>query len=173
MSGTKKRKKQLVLTLSISRRIDCLLNANEELSYRVPKRVRKCILLNDSLYAVCPRCGVSIERDYVAYCSRCGQRLNWVGYELRAWRKSRQKRRWKRSTTFESRKSLRFRKWRALWLLVLNVSISGAVEQKRNKYSAIFRRRENGILRHNRMIIDITSQKTRLNAWKNRRFWGC
>ena len=93
MSGTKKRKKQLVLTLSISRRIDCLLNANEELSYRVPKRVRKCILLNDSLYAVCPRCGVSIERDYVAYCSRCGQMLNWVGYELRAWRKIRQKRR--------------------------------------------------------------------------------
>lgn len=42
---------------------------------------------------------------------------------------------------------------------MLNVSISGAVEQKRNKCSAIFRRRENGILRHNRMIIDITSQK--------------
>ncbi len=28
-------------------------------------------------YYVCPRCGVSLEREFMAYCDRCGQRLGW------------------------------------------------------------------------------------------------
>lgn len=28
-------------------------------------------------YPVCPRCGITLEREYQAYCDRCGQRLNW------------------------------------------------------------------------------------------------
>jgi len=28
-------------------------------------------------YSVCPRCGVTLEREYQQYCDRCGQRLDW------------------------------------------------------------------------------------------------
>ncbi|MCD7756151.1 MAG: hypothetical protein LUJ09_07490 [Firmicutes bacterium] len=28
-------------------------------------------------YYVCPRCGVSLEREFMAYCDRCGQCLGW------------------------------------------------------------------------------------------------
>ena len=32
-------------------------------------------------YAVCPRCMCVIEREYVPFCSECGQKLNWNSYE--------------------------------------------------------------------------------------------
>lgn len=28
-------------------------------------------------FPVCPRCGISLEREYQAYCDRCGQCLSW------------------------------------------------------------------------------------------------
>lgn len=28
-------------------------------------------------YPVCPRCGITLEREYQSYCDRCGQRLSW------------------------------------------------------------------------------------------------
>ncbi len=28
-------------------------------------------------YPVCPRCGITLEREYQSYCDRCGQRLGW------------------------------------------------------------------------------------------------
>ena len=28
-------------------------------------------------YPVCPRCGVTFEREFQAYCDRCGQYLDW------------------------------------------------------------------------------------------------
>lgn len=28
-------------------------------------------------YSICPGCGITLERDYQAYCDRCGQRLSW------------------------------------------------------------------------------------------------
>lgn len=28
-------------------------------------------------YPLCPRCGQSIEREYVSFCDRCGQKLSW------------------------------------------------------------------------------------------------
>lgn len=31
-------------------------------------------------FPVCPRCGNIIEREYQAYCDRCGQRLNWKDF---------------------------------------------------------------------------------------------
>ena len=36
--------------------------------YGVPK---------DTYYPVCPRCKTSMDRDYVKFCDRCGQRLAW------------------------------------------------------------------------------------------------
>lgn len=35
----------------------------------------------DGLYAVCPRCRCSLERDYQSYCDRCGQALDWRSYD--------------------------------------------------------------------------------------------
>ena len=32
-------------------------------------------------YYRCPRCRVTMEREFVAFCDRCGQHLNWKGYK--------------------------------------------------------------------------------------------
>ena len=32
-------------------------------------------------YYVCPGCGVTLEREFVNFCDRCGQRLDWDDYE--------------------------------------------------------------------------------------------
>lgn len=32
-------------------------------------------------YFVCPRCHVTLEREFVPFCDRCGQRLSWKGYK--------------------------------------------------------------------------------------------
>ena len=50
--------------------------------YRLPMRVTEYNLHRDtfqmeSAYYFCPRCDVTLERDYQAYCDRCGQCLNW------------------------------------------------------------------------------------------------
>lgn len=52
-------------------------------SFRRPMQVREYILHCDtfgyeSAYYLCPRCDVTTERDYQAYCDRCGQSLNWT-----------------------------------------------------------------------------------------------
>ena len=31
---------------------------------------------------VCPQCGRAIEREYMKYCSSCGQKLSWKGFEF-------------------------------------------------------------------------------------------
>ena len=28
-------------------------------------------------YYVCPRCKITMEREYASFCDRCGQRLHW------------------------------------------------------------------------------------------------
>ncbi len=32
---------------------------------------------NGFIYAVCPGCHRCVEREYVSYCSQCGQLLDW------------------------------------------------------------------------------------------------
>lgn len=32
-------------------------------------------------YYVCPRCGITLEREFMACCDRCGQCLDWKGYK--------------------------------------------------------------------------------------------
>lgn len=52
-------------------------------SYRVPMRVREvCRFYSGDLYPVCPRCGETIEREYMSYCDRCGQRLGWEFFDF-------------------------------------------------------------------------------------------
>lgn len=49
-----------------------------ELSYRNAMAVTRMRLFpRDGAYPVCPRCGISLEREYQRFCDRCGQRLSW------------------------------------------------------------------------------------------------
>lgn len=56
----------------------------EELLYRRPMRVVEIHTYphchGAPAYPVCPRCGKTMEREYTAFCSRCGQMLNWRHY---------------------------------------------------------------------------------------------
>ena len=53
----------------------------EAVSYRVPRRVKEVIFFwADGFYPICPRCQCSIEREYMSYCDRCGQRLSWFRF---------------------------------------------------------------------------------------------
>ena len=49
----------------------------EVITYRVPMHVTKVIAYTNSVYPICPRCEVSLEREYMSFCDRCGQKLNW------------------------------------------------------------------------------------------------
>ena len=32
-------------------------------------------------YYVCPRCHITMEREFMAFCDRCGQHLGWKNYK--------------------------------------------------------------------------------------------
>ena len=55
-----------------------------QLAFRRPMRVTQILLLQTSSgpmgYALCPKCGVSLEREYVGFCDHCGQMLDWSSY---------------------------------------------------------------------------------------------
>ena len=55
------------------------------ISYRAPMRVTELMAFESwqrkDYYYVCPRCKVTIEREFMAYCDRCGQCLDWKGYK--------------------------------------------------------------------------------------------
>ena len=54
-------------------------------SYRRPMLVREVMMFRMRLdcygYYVCPRCHITMEREFVKYCDRCGQCLDWSRYE--------------------------------------------------------------------------------------------
>lgn len=55
----------------------------EAITYRVPLSVTKVIVYRDgTTYPICPRCLMSLDREYMSFCDRCGQKLNWdlLGY---------------------------------------------------------------------------------------------
>lgn len=57
---------------------DDMLNA---MSHLIPRQVTKCRTYRNgnqiTSYPVCPRCYISMEREYMAFCDRCGQKLAW------------------------------------------------------------------------------------------------
>ena len=65
-------------------RIKRHVDYTEELSYREP-------MLVSYLQAICPRCESSMEREYVSYCDRCGQALDWSEIHTASIRLPRQK----------------------------------------------------------------------------------
>lgn len=50
--------------------------------YRMALSIKGVIIFPDgAAYYVCPRCGVTLEREFVNYCDRCGQHLSWNSCE--------------------------------------------------------------------------------------------
>lgn len=52
--------------------------------FRIPKPVTELMVfpacLGKPAYYVCPRCKITMEREFMSFCDRCGQRLDWHGY---------------------------------------------------------------------------------------------
>ena len=48
------------------------------ITYRIPLLVtERQIFASGDSYPVCPRCACTIEREYMYFCDRCGQKLAW------------------------------------------------------------------------------------------------
>lgn len=54
------------------------------LGYRRPMPVARILVLGAGGYPLCPRCGLTMDREYMAFCDRCGQRLDWRRYKKAA-----------------------------------------------------------------------------------------
>lgn len=66
---------------TIKRVIPLNITYEDAVSYRTPLIVEYILVFeNGDAFPICPRCSVTIERDYQRYCDRCGQRLNWHNY---------------------------------------------------------------------------------------------
>ena len=65
------------LTTLIMKRTHSLHLFMEAITYRIPLPVTKVIALTNTTYPICPRCTLSLDREYMSFCDRCGQRLNW------------------------------------------------------------------------------------------------
>ena len=50
-------------------------------SYRQPMQVTQVRQYQTTAYYICPRCGVTMEREFMYYCDRCGQCLDWRHYK--------------------------------------------------------------------------------------------
>ena len=60
-------------------------HAFDELTYRSPLAVTRIRVYQGRWgldgYPLCPRCGITMEREYQRYCDRCGQYLDWSNYD--------------------------------------------------------------------------------------------
>lgn len=54
------------------------ITPEEALTYRTPLFVTRIFCTDDDEYfPICPRCNKTLEREYQAFCDRCGQKLSW------------------------------------------------------------------------------------------------
>ncbi len=64
--------------------ISHIISAISEAGYRIPRLVVESKSFRSFTgyytYPVCPRCKTTMEREYMAFCSRCGQKLDWSRY---------------------------------------------------------------------------------------------
>lgn len=51
------------------------------LSFRQPMPIAEVKVLLGSGYYVCPRCSLTMDREFMAFCDRCGQCLDWKHYK--------------------------------------------------------------------------------------------
>lgn len=61
--------------------LDFRASYEEAYSYRLPMPVLEVQVLpfvrGYTTYPICPRCDRSMDREYVSFCDRCGQALDW------------------------------------------------------------------------------------------------
>ena len=55
----------------------------DAVSCRIPRPVTKIVQYPTYgyCYPLCPRCQRSLEREYMNFCDRCGQKLSWNGLD--------------------------------------------------------------------------------------------
>ena len=59
-----------------------LKNIPKSLDYRKPMQVKQIVVhRNQNSFPRCPKCKLTMEREYQAYCDRCGQCLSWDDFE--------------------------------------------------------------------------------------------
>lgn len=52
------------------------------MSFRMELPVKEVMIFsNGDAYYVCPRCRITLEREFMAYCDRCVQCLGWKKYK--------------------------------------------------------------------------------------------
>lgn len=56
-----------------------------QLSFRIPMPVTQIQYYYSGFkgfttYPICPKCGITLEREYQSYCDRCGQALGWKSF---------------------------------------------------------------------------------------------
>lgn len=56
----------------------------QQLRYRTPMPVKELIVFphnfGETGYYKCPRCQITMEREFQSFCDRCGQKLSWDSY---------------------------------------------------------------------------------------------
>lgn len=54
-------------------------------STQVSKQVAAVLEMpSGTSYPICPRCDCTLDREYMQYCDRCGQRLSWERFDTAA-----------------------------------------------------------------------------------------
>lgn len=48
--------------------------------FHVPMLVTQLMVFPNTTYYVCPCCKITLEREFMSFCDRCGQRLDWQKY---------------------------------------------------------------------------------------------
>ena len=56
-------------------------NPEVAMSFRLPMQVCEIRVLAGAAWAVCPRCELTLEREHMSYCDRCGQCLVWKDFK--------------------------------------------------------------------------------------------
>lgn len=54
-----------------------------ELSFRKAMPVTEVLLFSSGkdAWPRCPRCRLTMDREYVCFCDRCGQKLDWSNFQ--------------------------------------------------------------------------------------------
>lgn len=51
--------------------------------YRIPLPVSEVLQFSEGYcYPICPRCDRTLDREYMNFCDRCGQRLSWEFFDF-------------------------------------------------------------------------------------------
>lgn len=61
-----------------------LQKITEAIDYRTPRTVTELVIYQNPFretgYYICPRCDCTLDREFVSFCDRCGQKLDWRMY---------------------------------------------------------------------------------------------